>query len=68
MPDVLASRQLVDWPKQPRAEILKDIVDSHAHPTDYKQFRDDAEYRNHAGSVWMQKVGHCMINTFKSLL
>lgn len=43
-------------PLTPRPEILRDIVDSHAHPTDYKQFRHDPAYRRLVADVPLHKV------------
>ena len=45
------------WPKEPDARLLKSLVDTHAHPTDYKQFKDEKEeYRDFTSSLALRKV------------
>ena len=45
-----------DWPAEPDPSILSSLVDTHAHPTDYKRFSDEPEYRAAAGTLSLHKV------------
>ena len=57
MAGMLKSRELPDWPEEPMSEIMHDLVDTHAHPTDYKRFVEEkAEYRDATGHLSLNKV------------
>ena len=43
---------------EPEPNVLRDLVDTHAHPTDYKGFPDELEYRDAAGKLSLHKVGY----------
>lgn len=55
---LLGQRSLPDWPEEPDEQILSCIVDTHAHPTDYKRFLEqDAQYRAKTAEIALAKVG-----------
>lgn len=57
MSELQDSRALPDWPSEPNAELLGRLVDSHAHPTDYRRFLEEKEeYRDCTSSILVQKV------------
>lgn len=47
---------LESWPGEPDEDILQLLVDAHAHPTDYKRFSLDKEYRGAAEQLRVSKV------------
>jgi hypothetical protein len=47
---------LETWPEEPDPATLSRLVDTHAHPTDYKRFSDDPDYRAAADSLHLNKV------------
>lgn len=51
-----AAHILEAWPERPDDDILHLLVDAHAHPTDYKRFNDEPEYRSHADKLAVRKL------------
>lgn len=57
MTDLSHPRDAAHWPENPDAKLLERLVDTHAHPTDYKQFRVHKEqYRDYTASLALSKV------------
>lgn len=57
MADLSQPRDTAHWPESPDAKLLERLVDTHAHPTDYKQFRLHKEqYRDCTAALALSKV------------